>query len=135
MESEHRIHGLSMISVYAVDFEASLAFYRDVLGLDEIQPMGQKAAYIRFGRMQDAQGEEAPFGMDLIGGNAPPAEGKPSARTTFALDVASARATFDRLKAAGVRLDLDEPMDMGGGYFWFTAYDPSGLPIEFLGRA
>jgi len=45
------------------------------------------------------------------------------------------RATFHHVKEAGTRIDMDEPMDMGGGYFWFTAYDPSGLPIEFAGKA
>ena len=124
-----------MVSVYAVDFEASLAFYRDVLGLDDVQPMGKKAAYLRFGRAPDAQGEDAPFGLYVIGGNERPPEGKLPARTTFAFDVASVHATFEHVKAAGVRTDMEEPMDMGGGYFWFTAYDPSGLPIEFVGKA
>lgn len=125
------IRGVSMLSVYAVDFEASLAFYRDVLGLTEVQPMGPRAAYIRFGEASDGN----PYGLYLIGGREPlPAQEKP-ARTTFAFDVPSAGEAFAHLKEHGVPTDIDEPMDMGGGYFWFTAYDPSGLPIEFLGPA
>lgn len=135
MPVAHHIAGLSMISVYAVDFEASLAFYRDVLGLTNVQPMGEQAAYLRFGQTLDAQGEDAPFGLYLIGGNAPLLPGKLPTRTTFAFDVVSVRGTFDHLKATGTRIDMDEPMDMGGGHFWFTAYDPSGLPIEFVGQA
>ncbi len=62
------IRGIGMISVYAVDFEASLAFYRDVLGLGDVQPMGDKAAYIRFG---EGPGGE-PLGLYVIGGRTPP---------------------------------------------------------------
>ncbi len=135
MPIAHHVTGLSMISVYAVDFEASLAFYRDVLGLSSVHPMGEHAAYLRFGETHDAQREDAPFGLYLIGGSAPLPAGKPPTRTTFAFDVMSVRGTFDHLKAAGARIDMDEPMDMGGGHFWFTAYDPSGLAIEFVGHA
>jgi catechol 2,3-dioxygenase-like lactoylglutathione lyase family enzyme len=125
------IKGVSMLSVYAVDLEASVAFYRDVLGLTDVQPMGARAAYIRFGTTADGN----PFGLYLIGGNEAAAGAEKPARTTFAFDVPSARETFEHLKAHGVATDLGEPMDMGGGWFWFTAYDPSGLPIEFLGQA
>ena len=123
-----------MVSVYAADYETSLAFYRDVLGLSDVQPMGPKAAYLRFGPTRDAEGREPSFGLYLIGGHEPHGGEKLPARTTFAFDVASVRATFDHLKAAGTRMAMEEPMDMGEGYFWFTAFDPSGLPIEFLGR-
>ncbi|MGE0432383.1 MAG: VOC family protein [Planctomycetota bacterium] len=128
------ITGVKMISVYAVDFEASLAFYRDTLGLADITPMGPKAALIHLGTGSD----DERTGMMLIGGNTPPPadwnDGKP-ARTTFAFEVASVRAVFDRLKAADVRLEADEPMDMGDDHAWFVAFDPSGLRVEFHGRA
>ncbi len=28
----------------------------------------------------------------------------------------------------------EAPMDMGRDYAWFTAFDPSGLPVEFVGQ-
>lgn len=37
------------------------------------------------------------------------------------------------LKHHGVRLVVDEPMDMGQGYFWLQVLDPSNNVIEFLG--
>lgn len=124
------IRSVSMISVYAVDLEASLAFYRDLLGLTDVQPMGPKAVYVRFGKTADGQ----PYGLYLIGGNAPPPEAEKTARTTFAFDVPEPRRTFEHLRSNGVPLTPDEPMDMGGGWLWFTARDPSGLPVEFLGE-
>jgi len=124
------IRSVSMISVYAVDLEASLAFYRDLLGLTDVQPMGPKAVYIRFGKAADGQ----PHGLYLIGGNTPPPEAEKTSRTTFAFDVPEPRATYAHLRSHDVRLVPDEPMDMGDGWLWFTAYDPSGLPVEFLAK-
>lgn len=124
------IRSVTMVSVYAVDFEASLAFYRDVLGLGEVQPMGSQAAYIRFGKGPN----DEPYGLYLIGGNAAPPRAEKPARTTFAFDVPRPRKTYEHLRSHGVKLVPDEPMDMGDGWLWFTAHDPSGLPIEFLGK-
>lgn len=131
MNDRIRIQGLSMVSVYAVDFKASFDFYHDILGLTDWQSMGDNAAYFRFGAASDGQ----PYGMYLIGGRTePPSADVHPARTTFSFDVPSVNAMFDHLRSHGVRMAMDEPMDMGQGYFWLVAFDPSGLPIEFLGR-
>lgn len=132
MNDSTMIKGISMVSVYAVDFDASMTFYRDILGLQDCQPMGEQAAYFRFGTASDGN----PFGMYVIGGRTPlPADLQRPTRTTFSFDVPSVSAMAKHLKANGVRLAFEEPMDMGQGYFWLQAFDPSNNVIEFLGPA
>lgn len=131
MSESAMIKGISMVSVYAVDFEASMTFYRDILGLQDWQPMGEQAAYFRFGVASDGN----PFGMYLIGGRKPlPADLERPARTTFSFDVPSVSALAAHLRSNNVRLAFEEPMDMGQGYFWLQAFDPSNNVIEFLGQ-
>lgn len=74
------------------------------------------------------------LGTYLIGGRNPLPDGlERPIRTTFSFDVPSVSAMAAHLKHHGVRLVVDEPMDMGQGYFWLQVLDPSNNVIEFLG--
>lgn len=125
------IKSVGMVSIYADDFDRTMKFYVNTLGLTDVQPMGERACYIRFGRTADGN----PYGMYIIGGKKPAPEYDPQAsRTTFAFEVQSAGTLFGILRDAGVILLQDEPMDMGGGWFWFNFLDPAGNVIEILGE-
>lgn len=131
MTEQPTLSGIAMISVYTEDFATSFAFYHTILGLKDFSPMGEHACYFRFGTASDG----APYGMYLVGKRAPAA--RPEERlshATFAFDVPSVHTWFEHLKAHGIATDRDAPMDMGNDHFWFTAYDPSGVPIEFVGH-
>lgn len=122
--SDTAIAGVAMISVYASDFDASFQFYHVLLALEHWHPMGDSACYFT---LPDERG------MYLVGRCTPAHADIRSAHTTFAFEVASAQAMYRKLKAAGVELLQEEPVDMGQGYFWFQLYDPSGNVVEILG--
>jgi len=132
MTNRPKLSGIAMVSVYAVDYDASFDFYHRLLGLTDFSPMGDTACYFRFGLSSDG----APYGMYLIGKQEPMPTGTTKmAKSTFCFDVPSVQAWFAYLKSNGVRVPQTEPMDMGHDHFWFTAYDPSGIAIEFVGNA
>jgi predicted enzyme related to lactoylglutathione lyase len=120
-----KITGIEMASIYATDFKESFEFYHNFLGLENYNEMGENAAYFT---LPDDRG------MYLVGKKERPQNVLKTARTTFAFDVESVFAMFEKLRAAGVETVETEPMDMGQGYFWFQAYDPSGNIIEFVGK-
>ena len=113
-----------MISVYAINYDESFQFYNGLLGLEQWSPMGEYACY--FSLPDDR-------GMYLVGRRNPVADDIRSVRTTFAFEVASAFDLYAKLKAAGVEIVQNEPMDMGQGYYWFQLYDPSRNIVEILG--
>lgn len=132
MTKRPTLSGIAMVSVYAVDYDASFDFYHRILGLTDFSPMGETSCYFRFGTSSDG----APYGMYLIGKREPiPTGSQKMAKATFCFDVPSVKAWYDYLKSNGVKVPMEEPMDMGNDHFWFTAYDPSGIAIEFVGTA
>ncbi len=131
MDNPTAITSVAMISIYAPDYLTARTFYTETLGLADWSPMGENACYIKFGQMADGNH----YGMYIIGGRTPaPEYTATSARATFALEVPSAGAMFRKLQNAGVRVLQDEPMNMGGDWFWFQFLDPAGNVIEILGN-
>ncbi len=118
------VKGIAFVSVYVDDFDKSLSFYKDVLGLEKLTEMGNDAAFLAIG--------ENP-GLYLQGGNKAQNLKQDRTRATFALSVKSAWKTFDHLRQNHTKIIQSEPMDMGQGDYWFQFYDPSGNIIEILG--
>lgn len=123
MESA-KILSISMGSVYTSDFSDAFKFYHDVLGLDEVSPMGDNACYISIGEGQ---------GLYIEGGHDPLRGGAKASRTTFTFKVESASAMAAKLKKNAIKLIQAEPMNMGNDMYWFQCYDPTGNVVEFLG--
>jgi predicted enzyme related to lactoylglutathione lyase len=119
-----RIKGINMGSVYTDDYRKSFEFYNGLLGLTDVNPMGETACYFNIGVAQ---------GLYLEGGYTPFENNDKSARSTFTFDVDSVFEMFDKLKEAGVRLIQAEPMKMSDELYWFQCIDPSGNTVEFLG--
>jgi predicted enzyme related to lactoylglutathione lyase len=122
--SETLIKGIAFVLVYVDDFETSYKFYNEVLGLEKEYDMGKLACFFKLG---------ADSGLYLQGGNKKNTIDDKTMRTAFTLNVPSASAMFEKLKAAGVKFVQKEPMDMGQENFWFQFYDPSGNILEILG--
>jgi len=122
--AEHKVKGLAFASVYVDDFERACEFYEKVLGLEKEYDMGSAACFFR---LPDNTG------LYLQGKNKAVTYGEDAMRSAFVFSVDSASATYDRLKAAGVRFIHAEPRHMGGEQYWFQFYDPAGNILEALG--
>lgn len=112
------------VILYVRDLDASIAFYRDVVGL----PFKFKQAnYAEFAT------EGTKFALferssvpDLIG--RPVSDGGPSGEVAFVVDDVDAEAT--RLAAAGVRI-LSRPVDRPWGHRTLYFLDPDEHVVEF----
>ena len=113
--------GFGEINVVCVDLTESLAFYRDALGLPELEREGS-AVRLALGPVTLLLLPVAPATRDT--------RGYPEEATiSFDVMVDDLEATVARLEAAGGRR-LDE-IDDGAG--WAVA-DPDGNPIEVIRR-
>jgi len=122
--AEHKVKGLAFASVYVDDFERAYEFYAGVLGLEKEYDMGTAACFFK---LSDNTG------LYLQGKNQPASYARDTMRSAFVFSVESAGATYERLKAAGVRFIQSEPQHMGGEQYWFQFYDPAGNILEALG--
>ena len=122
--AEHKVKGLAFASVYVDDFEKAYRFYAEVMGLEKEYDMGSAACFFK---LSDSTG------LYLQGKNKPASYAEDTMRTAFVFSVDSATATYERLKAAGVRFIHPEPRHMGGEQYWFQFYDPAGNILEALG--
>jgi predicted enzyme related to lactoylglutathione lyase len=122
--AEHKVKGLAFASVYVDDFEKAYRFYAEVLGLEKEYDMGSAACFFK---LPDNTG------LYLQGKNKTASYSEDTARAAFVFSVASAAATYERLKGAGVRFIHAEPRHMGGDNYWFQFYDPAGNILEALG--
>jgi predicted enzyme related to lactoylglutathione lyase len=122
--AEHKVKGLAFASVYVDDFEKTYRFYSEVLGLEKEYDMGSAACFFK---LPDNTG------LYLQGKNKAASYGEDTMRTAFVFSVESAKATHERLKAAGVKFIHAEPKHMGGDNYWFQFYDPAGNVLEALG--
>jgi len=122
--AEHKVKGLAFASVYVDDFRRAFEFYAGTLGLEKEYDMGSEACFFK---LPDNTG------LYLQGRNKPASYDADTMRTAFVFTVESAAATYERLRAAGVRFIQNEPRHMGGEQYWFQFYDPSGNILEVLG--
>jgi len=118
------ITGVPIVCAYVDDLPQAQRFYEDLLGLKDPSPMGANACYYQ---VTDALGVYVEQVKRRV-------ETDPSTtRASFVLGTPSASALFNAMREAGVKLHHANPVDMGGGQFWFLLSDPSGNVIEILG--
>ncbi len=111
------------VILYVRDLDASIAFYRDVVGL----PFKfRQSSYAEFAT------EGTKFALfersavpDLIG--RPVTEGGPTGEVAFVVDDVDAEA--GRMEAAGVEI-LSRPVDRPWGHRTLYVLDPEGLVVE-----
>ena len=99
------IKGLSHIAVRARDLEASLRFYREILGLEEAFRINGEDGQVRLLYLWIAPGQ---FIELFPGGATDPERGTHmTGMQHICLEVESAEAAYDRLTALGVRPDSE----------------------------
>ncbi len=118
------VEGIALAIVYAEDYESSLKFYRDTLGLADIQPMNEHSCYISINEEQ---------GMYLVGKFAKVERGPHQTGCSFVLAVANIEDCWNALVAIGAERVQTELVQMNDTTWWFQCYDPSRNIIEFIG--
>ena len=123
------IKGLSHIAVRARDLEASLRFYREILGLEEAFRITEEDGRVRLLYLWIAPGQ---FIEIFPGGTTDPERGSHmTGMQHICLEVDSVEAAYDRLCALGVKPDSEITTGKAGGrQFWL--HDPDGNPIELM---
>jgi len=137
-----RVLDFSHVCISVSDMERSLAFYRDVLGLEPIFDValdgdGMAAATGEVGahgRMVGCKVPGSGVTLELLCfGHARAASrgtGRGTGYTNISLSVDDLDASYDALVAAGAT-PLQKPFVVGGVRMFFVA-DPDGTPIEVI---
>lgn len=119
-----RVQSIDHVGLHVADVPASVAFYRDVIGLDAIDrpDLGFPGAWFRIGTSQE---------LHLIGKNSQP-ENPPRERH-FAMAVDDSGEWEQHLRNHG--LELLGPKARPDGAIQIFVRDPDGHVIELLQRA
>jgi catechol 2,3-dioxygenase-like lactoylglutathione lyase family enzyme len=138
------IHGMAHVGVSVADLQRSIAFYRDVLGMEVVVegPFSDE----RYGTIMDLGGATGKVALLKAGGAlvelfefSEPSP-KPVERdrpvcdlgiTHFCLEVTDIVATYERLKAAGVPFHCP-PLEFSGIAVATYGRDPDGNVFELL---
>jgi predicted enzyme related to lactoylglutathione lyase len=113
---------IAVISIYVTDMEASIAFYRDVLGF------GVRSRPVPFITELDHEGVVVVL---CLAETASKATYPSSSGTVIGIASEDIAARAKALKKQGVKLIQATPQEFPGGTFIVIA-DPSGNPIELL---
>ena len=140
------IHGINHVAISTPDIERSLAFYRDLLGLEEVFRRNWEVGETIFDNITDLEDSAARIVM-LKAGNAcvelfeyqtpAPKPGEPRRPvcdhgiTHLCLQVTAIEAEYERLKAAGMEFHCP-PQDFGSDIQATYGRDPDGNVVELL---
>ena len=142
-----RVEGLDHVAVTSGDLEASLGFYRDLLGLEvrargadrggEFDITGITDASVRWADLRLAHGQvlELIEYVDPRGRPIRPSPNDPGA-THISLRVADVDAVYERLREAGAVV-VGEPITITTPGGWegarvFYSSDPDGVSVELI---
>jgi catechol 2,3-dioxygenase-like lactoylglutathione lyase family enzyme len=142
-----RVEGLDHVAVTSGDLEASLGFYRDLLGLElrargadrggEFDITGIADASVRWADLRLAHGQvlELIEYVDPRGRPIRPSPNDPGA-THISLRVADVDAVYERLREAGAVV-VGEPVTITTPGSWegarvFYSSDPDGVSVELI---
>jgi predicted enzyme related to lactoylglutathione lyase len=117
------------------DFESSLAFYRDVIGL-EVEALYDDPPYatLTAGGARLSLAEQGHAAEDRPGVSMTAPDDASRANVVIVLEVADARAVHAELESRGARF-LAEPYEPPWGGCRFFAVDPDGYLVEVEQRA
>ncbi len=119
-----KITGIGVVTIYADDYDKTVEFYSKFLGFVLKAKVGEKGCW----------GTMGPVNIYIEGGNTRTNLQTTSTRSSVALTVDSADATFEELKKGGVELLHSEPQLIGEEDWWFMFKDPAGNILEIFGE-
>jgi catechol 2,3-dioxygenase-like lactoylglutathione lyase family enzyme len=124
-----RVEQVLETAVYADDVAAAEAFYASVLGLEVIGRGAGRHVFFRCG-----PGVFLVFdpSATLQGGELPPHGARGPGHVAFVLEPTETDAWRDRLRAAGVAIELNYVWPNGGRSLYFR--DPAGNLVELATR-
>ncbi len=124
------IKSLSHTALRVKNLDESLAFYREVLGLEEAFRINEENGSPRLVYLWIAPGQF----LELFpnGKEAPKKPNDETGLQHICLETDCAEAEFERLKGIGVRIDSPSVLTgkAGGKQFWIR--DPDGIGIEIM---
>lgn len=142
------ISKVSHIGICVSDLERSVRFYCDVLGftvsstMPEVRVEGEPSdslLRLRGVKLHAVYLERDGFCLELLHYASPRSPGKPPARmmndlgfTHLSLKVPDVAAALEQLEAAGVAIDRDTVIQVGGLTVAAFVRDPDGLGIELV---
>ncbi|NAZ35818.1 VOC family protein [Rubellimicrobium sp. CFH 75288] len=117
-------------AIYVDDLDAAQAFYRDVIGLEEIRREGDRHVFFRCGpgvflvfRPEVTERGPEPGALPI-----PPHGARGPGHTCFAAEPDGIEAWRDRLGRAGVAIEQEIAWPKGGRSLYFR--DPAGNSLE-----
>ena len=124
--------GMHHVAVQTRDWETSLSFYRDVLGMEVVAEFGSPERKIAL--LDAGDGSHLELFAPTVESPAPGAESPNDPVTHFALAVTDARAATERVRAAGCEITV-EPKDVTLDRLNVTVAffkGPNGEVVEFF---
>ena len=119
-----KIQGIGVVTIYTDDYDKAVVFYTKYLGFVMKTKVGEKGCWGTMGAVN----------IYIEGGNTRMNPETTSARSSVALIVDSAFATFEEFKKGGVELLHSEPQLIGEEDWWFLFRDPAGNILEIFGE-
>jgi len=119
-----KIQGIGVITIYADNYDKAVEFYSKFLGFVLKAKVGENGCWGTMGAVN----------IYIEGGNTKVNIQPTSTRSSVALTVASAEATFKEFKTGGVELIHNEPQLVGEEDWWFQFKDPAGNILEIFGE-
>jgi len=119
------INGIIETAIHVKDLAASIAFYRDRIGLPVIAGSDRFCALSVASRgvlllfLEGATGEP----VDLPGGRIPPHSGSGALHFAFAVDAASIGDWEQHLTSAGIAIESRVQWELGGSSLYFRDLD------------
>ncbi|MGI6083599.1 MAG: VOC family protein [Limnochordia bacterium] len=115
------------IGIMVSDLDRSIAFYRDVLGLELIERLKNNTAEIAFFKVGDVE-------IELVAGSSAPYEKTDGIVNHLTFTVTDLDAALQMLKDKGVELINSEPVPIWGGMRVLFFRGPDGEKLEFFER-
>ena len=133
-DNKIRVRGIDHVTIVVEDLQRSREFYRDLLGMIEIErpDFGFPGYWFQAGQTQ-VHLIELQDGSSAPGGGIDPDQVGAGLTHHFAFEVENARSAFEVLESAGIRIQGGPAVRPDGcTQVWF--YDPDGHCVEVFSR-
>lgn len=110
--------------IYANDAQSCLPFYEKYFNFQQKFTMDDGSCYGTIGEIGLWIGDKYQARKTH----------KDDVRSAFMIEIDNAQRLFENLKADGVEIVHEKPVEMQPGVFWFMFYDPAGNILEVLGN-